>query len=490
MRVGELIPLGEWLPDLPDYLNPGATVIKNAIPGSKSYLPIGSLEAFTSAASAAILSGVAAKDDAGNSANFAGSTGDLYKLSTASAWAVVSKALGYNTADTDTWNWTKWGEQVLATNFAEAIQEYTLGTSSLFADLAAGAPKARYITVVGDFVMVGNTFDATDGNVPYRVRWSAIGDPTDWTVSATTQADYQNLDSSFGEVRGVVGGVYGAAFQEKAISRITYVGSPSVFSFDRVETARGAFIPDIATLGQTSFYIAEDGFYAFTYDRSEPIGEGKVDKTFFADLNVAFVHRVRSAVDPINKLIIWAYPSNSSITGNPDKLLIYSWTYNWWGCAEVDCETLFQFISLGYTLDGLDAITTDIDTLSPSLDSKVWQGGDLSLAAFDTSHQLSTFSGTALSAILETGEFQVFDGYKSLISRARPIVDNAATLQAGTRNTDQQSVTWGSVKSQNDSGNCSLRSNGFRHRLRINTSGDFTHAQGVELLEAVKTGRR
>ena len=297
MKIGELIPLGEWMPDLPDYLNPGATVIKNVIPAKDSYRPLASLQALTSAASGVVLAGIGVKDDSGTSHDFLGTTSTLEKLATDNTWADVKKVGGYTTGDTDTWNFTRWGEQVLATNFADAIQEYTLGTSSVFADLAASAPKARYIATTNDFVLVGNTFDATDGNVPYRVRWCAIGDPTDWTVSATTQADYQDLESAYGDVQGVVGGSYGAVFQEKAISRLTYIGSPAVFGVDRVEPARGLFIPtSLTTLGQTSFYAAEDGFYAFTYDRSEPIGAERVDKTFFRDLNGTYAYRVRSAV--------------------------------------------------------------------------------------------------------------------------------------------------------------------------------------------------
>ena len=257
-----------------------------------------------------------------------------------------------------------------------------------------------------------------------------------------------------------------------------------------MEPARGLFIPtSLTTLGQTSFYAAEDGFYAFTYDRSEPIGAERVDKTFFRDLNGTYAYRVRSAVDPINKLVIWAYPSNSS-TGNPDKLLIFNWAINRWSYAEIDCETLFQFLSLGYTLEGLNTVGTNIDLFTVSLDSRVWQGGDLVLSAFDADHKLASFTGATLSAILETNEFQLFDGYKSLISRVRAIVDNAATIQVGVRGRDQDSVTWGTAASQNASGNCAVRSNAFRHRLRMNTSGDFTHAQGFELLEAAKRGRR
>ena len=33
------LPFGEWLPDLPDHVNPGATQAKNVFPAVNSYRP-------------------------------------------------------------------------------------------------------------------------------------------------------------------------------------------------------------------------------------------------------------------------------------------------------------------------------------------------------------------------------------------------------------------------------------------------------------------
>ena len=33
------VPFGEWLPDLPDHINPGATEAKNVYPAVNSYRP-------------------------------------------------------------------------------------------------------------------------------------------------------------------------------------------------------------------------------------------------------------------------------------------------------------------------------------------------------------------------------------------------------------------------------------------------------------------
>ena len=69
---------------------------------------------------------------------------------------------------------TSFGDQVIATNGVDPIQSLTLGDAN-FADLQPGAvgppivgeaPRAKYLAVVKDFLMVGNTVDDVDGPRP------------------------------------------------------------------------------------------------------------------------------------------------------------------------------------------------------------------------------------------------------------------------------------------------------------------------------------
>lgn len=487
------IPFAEWLPDQPDHANPGATEAKNVIPAEQSYKQLNGLNIHSSALAARAQGAVAAIDSSGNIYDFVGTSTKLYKLETDATFTDVAQVGGYTTAADGYWNFQQWGDDILATNFDDPIQTYTLGVSTKFADLHATAPQARYITQVRDFVVVGNTYDATDGNVPNRVRWSAIGDPTaSWAVSASTQADYEDLNSAKGWVQGVVGGEYGVVFQESAISRMTYVGSPAVFQFDEVESERGCYIPrSIVQVGHLIFYISEDGFYVFNRESSTPIGAGKVDKTFFNDFDENYKDRVTAAADPINKLIIWAYPSTSATSGNPDKLIIYNWKDNRWSHAEVTTEMIFTSESLGYTLEDLDVITTDLDALPFSLDSRAWTGGSRLLSAFNTDHKMCFFNGSALSGVIETAEFQLYKGNRANLTRLLPIVDGTTTVQVGTRNLHTDSVSWTAAVSPNSTtGECDVRSNARYHRVRVNTSGSFNHAQGVEIVSASKAGRR
>ncbi len=214
------VAFSEWLPDLPPMDNQGVTVALNVLPFGDSYKSSPSAVVYSTALAARCQGATSGRDTAGNTYNFAGDASKLYQMSSAS-WADVSKGGGYTTGSQERWNFTQWGSQILATNYGDAIQEFTMGTSTLFANLSATAPKARYISVVRNNVVAANTDDTTDGPVPYRVRWSAIGDATAWTPSVSTQSDFQDLDGEGGWCQQIVGGEIGTVFQERSIWRMT-----------------------------------------------------------------------------------------------------------------------------------------------------------------------------------------------------------------------------------------------------------------------------
>ncbi len=491
------ITFGEYLPDLPDFENPGAIVAKNVIPSGASYKEFPDISVYSSNGLTARCQGaVFGKDASGNTFNFAGDVSKLYKLGGA-AWADVSKVGGYTTGSDERWFFSTYGQRLLATNFTDAIQTYTMGSSSVFADLAATAPLARYIAQLNNFTVVCNTYDAVDGNVPHRVRWSGIADPTSWTVSASTQADFEDLESSNGWVKQVYGGEYGVVFQERAINRMSYVGSPIVFQFDTVETGRGLLASGGSVkIGNFIFYLGLDGFYVFDGNQSIPIGENKINTTFFSDVDLSYLDRIYSTADLDKQVVYWSYPGSGNNAGLCNKILMYNYAPNAtkrWSYAEVNTEVIYISLSEGYTLDSLDTVSTNLDTLTPSLDSRVWTGDNYILSAFNSSHKLATFTGSALTATIDTTEGQLIEGSKAILRLLRPLVDgpNATiTVQIGTRDNLTDSVAFGSAISANSMGEYTARSNARYHRARVNISGGFTHAQGIEVLKYTSGGRR
>lgn len=487
-----IIPFGEWTPDLPKLGNPGTTTAKNLMPSKAGYKPFNSQTVYSNALTAYCRGAFSAVDSAGNISSYAGDATKLYRL-VGTTQTDSSKSGGYACASDSYWEFAKWGNTCIATNFDNPMQVITLGGST-FADLAAGAPRARCISVVRDFVMVGNTYDVSDGNVPNRVRWSALNDSTDWTVSPTTQADYQDLQGNGGWVQSIVGGDRALIFQERAVWMATYVGSPVVFNFDVIEEARGAFCArGVIKVGGVVYYIADDGFYAIQGGQSIPIGFGKVDSTFLADLNDDYLHRVTAAALPNDKIVMWSYPGSGSADGTPNKIILYNWASQRWAIVELDHEILFRAMSVGTTLDGLDSINGQLDQLAFSLDSKVWMGGKLQLSAFNTSHRQTYFTGTAMDATIETGEFQPegTEGMRSEITEVMPIVDGGThTVQMGTRETQGGTIAWGGVSTENTTGICPVRSNSQFHRTRVNITGSWTDATGVKLTKYAPVGKR
>jgi len=500
--MGLQIPFGEWLPDLPatqltDSRSgvTGVVTATNVIPDEKSYRPFPALVTFSTSLGARCQGGVIATDPAGVNYNYAGDASALYRLTT-QTFSAATRAIGgaYTTAADDYWEFANWGNTVIGVNgFTDLPQQISLGAAQ-FVDLATGV-KTKHIATMRDFVVFGNVSDSA-ANV-YRVRWSAINNPASWTVDAATLADFQDLPSEGGPVQKVLGGEYGVILQQRSVWRMLFVGSPLVFQFDPIHKNIGAYIPQAAIRYQNfSFFLATDGFYEFDGSQLNPIGSGKVDKFFLADLNTNYFLRTHAAIDPANRLVLWAYPSGNTIGGNPDKLLVYSWAFRRWALVSgLNIELILQSLSTGYTLDGLDAVSTNLDALAWSLDSVQWTGGQLILAAFNATNQLARFNGSAMAATLETGEFQLFPGYRAQINEVRPNViglSASLTISIINRNNLTESASIGGVATYpNATGFVETRVDAryFRIRMETGASVDFTHLIGLEV-EAVKGGIR
>lgn len=478
-----VIRFGEWLPDLPDFENEGATEAKNVIPAARGYRPLRSLNTYSSALDGRCRGAVSASDKNAANYTFAGSGDRLYRL-VDTVMTDASKAGGYSLGVSAGWEFAIWGETVIAVSVDAPTQTISMGGTA-FADLIASIrkPKAHHIGVVRDFVVLGNTFDSIDGAVPYRVWWSAIDDASNFDPSATTQCDFQNLLGGGGPVQKIVGGEYGVVVQRRAIVRMSYEGSPTVFRFDEVDRNRGAISAGAVTsLGSVVFFIADDGFYAFDGSTSTPIGKGKVDATFLADLDPAHLDRISATVDPINAVVFWAYPGAGNNNGTPNKLIIFDWPSGKWARAEIETEYLFRGIAAGYSLEGLDSISGSLDALPASLDDPLWKGGALLPAAFTSAHLLAYFTGEPMDATVETGEVQMFEGKRAFVRALRPFVGGTGTItiRIGSRDRQTDPVSWGPGTGLNALGNAEMRASARYQRARVVISGGFDHAIGID----------
>ena len=131
--------------------------------------------------------------------------------------------------------------------------------------------------------------------------------------------------------------------------------------------------------------------------------------------------------------------------------------------------------------------------MTTSLDSRFYAGGFFQLSA-GKDKKIHTVTGAPLDAVLETTEFEPATMRQSLIRGVTPYVTSRSTtptmtVQVGSRSRQIDSPSFSTAVSLNDDNNCPARSSGRYHRVRVNVSGTWRYALGIDV-DAVGMGKR
>ena len=457
------ITFGEWMPDQPG-LTGALMDAKNVVSQAVGYGPLPSAATFSAAASENLTTLVAGKTPGNATKLFAAGSTKIFDVSGTGVLTDVSKSGGYTpNANNDRFRFTQFGNVIIGTNFSNAMQAYTLGTSTLFADLAASAPISKYVTVVRDFVVAAFTNESSV-NYPSRVRWSDINDETNWTSSATSQADYQDLADG-GHIVGIRGGEFGLILCEKAVYRMTYIGTPLIFQFDNISRGKGCIAAgSIAQTQGVTFFLSDDGFYACDGQNVTPIGAEKVDRWFFLNADEGAFDTMSAAVDPVRKLVIW----NFKTTFAQRQLIIYNFKTQKWTYGDAGSDYISDASTAATSLENLDSISASIDALTVSLDSILYMGGKYFLGGTNGAYVV-TYNGQPATGNIVTGDIAAG---RSIVTLARPQVDNgSASVSAASRTLLSDVVVFGTAVAADSENRVSLRSNGNYHRLQVTPTG-------------------
>jgi hypothetical protein len=519
----------EWLPDQPSILD-SVSEANNVIPLAIGYGPFKSAVNYSGAASEDLNNCFSAKLD-NDVFIFAGGATKLFKVDNTDLSLVdESKSGGYTGANR--WQFLQFGSLALASNGSEKIQAYDVNSSTAFADASSDAPIAKYITAVRDFVVAANIGAGTN---PNKVQWSGINDASTWTATATSQSDFQLLPDG-GDITGIVGGEFGIVFLEKAIVRMSYIGSPLIFQFDTISRNVGCIEGNsIAQYSGTAYFLSDDGFYATNGQTLNGIGSEKVDRYFFNNANIGDIDSISAAVDPERNLVIWNY---GNVSGGR-SLLIYNFETQKWCEADTDVDYLSTLATSGTTLDGLDAAynvtagsfvatkqytirtvgNTDftligavantvgvlftatgsgsgtgvaidmaasaaalktVDSLVTTLDDRLYKGGKFLFGGVrDT--RIITFTGTYATGSIITNDLEY--GYNSVLTLIRPSVDNgSASVSVASRRMLNDTITYGATVTATEEDRCSVRSAGRYHRIALTPTGaNWSSAIGMDI---------
>lgn len=388
----------------------------------------------------------------------------------------VQEQTDYTATVDERWRFKQFGNYVVAVNINDAPQVYELNVSSVFADLGGSPPNARHIAIWGDQLALFN--DRT-------VTWSDTDDITNWS---TLNAGSQTFPDG-GNIAGSTDATNPIIFQKSAIRFAQFVpGSLEVFTFTKIHDRRGCAAPySIASRGEFTFFADAGGFYQITLGgQIMPIGKEKVDRTVFSEIEGSSLAAIYGEVDPFHTRVYWAARVNST-DDSFDRIYVYDWDIGEFARIDASMGILFPLGSgtVGYTLDGLDAISSSIDALEFSLDSNVWKGGSPVMAAFDSDFKLGFFAGPNAEATFTTQEMGGTTGQLTMVSSLYPVIDNDNTkVTIGTRMKRGDSVVFtpeltpSSVTGRVDK----ISTSRFhRFKIRVPAAEVWTAAQGVDV---------
>lgn len=264
---------------------------------------------------------------------------------------------------------------------------------------------------------------------------------------------------------GIHGGdQHGVILQSGGVTRITYVGPPVVFQFDLISNDIGCIYRRASIRAENyTYFLSKSGFCRTDGVGIERIGAGKVDR-FFLDALHTSEAQIMASYDPMNKLVMWAYPTSAGSASTCNRLLAFNTETSQWTYADVTLESL---ITPGRGLSGSYATGTVMAFNSGS------------------SMVLGKFQGTAGSAVFETSDAEFNPGGRAYVDGIKPNVESsgtapAMTVRVGYRDDLGTTPSYTSATSANAAtGFADCRVDAKYHRAEITITGNFDRATGI-----------
>lgn len=461
---------------------------KGVYPSKTGYTPIKSLQNYSTATLTGTAVGFfAATTTAGGKVLFIGTRTKLYKFDDTLGFVDYTRSSGgdYNVPADDYWSFTQFGSQVIAVNINDDPQVIDIDTAATAFSALGGSPeKSRYVTVVGDFVVL-----ACQSATPRKVINSAINDATGWTIG-TNLCDEQDFADG-DRITGIAGGEYGWVVQEKAIRRMIFQpGFDQAFRFERVERERGCATGyGLIAIKDTLYFPAVDGFYSF-HDGPIPIGHQRINMWFNSNSDTARFFSVIGFTDPFAPRVYWAFYNSSSSTAL-DRLLIYDWSLDQWSYATQSAQFWGSTRAASTSLEGLDTYG-DIDggAIPYPFDSRVWEGGLPAVAAITTDGKLAFLEGsTPMGATLLTTPMQLTPSARSFVRDVYPMgIFHGATqtMRVGRREHGGTETSYSaSISPSTRAGTFRAHRSGriheFEHTLTQTSGTMWGHAEGLDI---------
>jgi len=509
----------EWIPDRIPVQAPGVADVDRMIPvadGWRAY-PMPMATGYGSLGQPCRGAG-SGRTQSGQNFVVAGTVDELW-LARPSAFADVSKGGGYGLSASDRWDFTLYGNRIIAVAAGEAPQSYDIGVSALFADLSADASFARCIANFREFIVLGDIVGrgvnaAAIGTQEGAIHWSGVGAPTSWpqigsAAAVNAQSDFQPLSGAGGAVMDIVPvGEFAIILRERQTIRMDYVGGVNTFEFRILDESRGALLRNCAvSVGGRVYFLSSEGFMMCDGARLYPIGHEKVDRTILSQLGRTSVALASMSAAHVarDRMVQWSLSLGST---DASTLLGYQYELDRWTKASFPAEAILTVFPGGGSLDAPPLATLDMDDTDPAelgavdMDTLV-SSTELVPALMLTGGNLYTLDGDPLFGSMTMGDYEAPDGLRHLLLSMRAVgkgespgpVGFGMTARLSTRDNSGDPVEFpypsppgkGAVLDSNSY--LKFRAVGRYFQLRLFFAGSVTLFEGVDPI-LVKQGTR
>ncbi len=464
------IPFGAYTPDQAEHLTDGLVTCDGVYPIANGYAPVKDFSEIADALDAKFRGGASFVASNGTARMLAGDATDLYTLG-GGVWTSVS---GSHTVN-GRWAFTQFGDDIIAT-FGSTPVTYDLTTDTA-GTLTGSPPTADLCCTVRDFVILGR-----DNGNNQLIANCGQGDVTNWATDGAGEVPLY----TGGKLMGLVGGEYGLLIQRFSVKRLTYTGdNTSPWQVDEISTNYGCKAEgSVATAGRLTFFYSDRGFVLCDGNDVKPIGAEKIDRTFAAAYGDSDLDNMWSAVDPVRTIVVWAMPG---------KLWMYNWTLDRWSTASVSVSAVFNSFSEAVSIDDLDALYGDLDSIPYSLDDPRFAGGSPRLTVVHFDGRFGVLGGDNVAATLTLPFMELADNRVSRVSFVRPLTDatDGISLVTNSRQRLGDTGTNATFSYFHASGDMPVRlaARSIRFSLQYEAGAAWNYCQGLET-EFEAGGRR
>lgn len=218
---------------------------------------------------------------------------------------------------------------------------------------------------------------------------------------------------------GAALGTFCVAYKATSMYLGQYVGSPIIWSWQRIPGEIGTAGPEsVVVMGSQHYFVGPSDFYVFDGTVPQSIGEG-VREWFFQNLSLPYRANIVGVADVPRSLIYWYYPSINSTGGALDSVLVYNTSTGKWGKRSLTVQVPVTYVAGAITYDTLGSLYSTYDSLpTTSYDSPFWLT-DQTVPGVFQGNSLYSITGEPGASWMTTGDFGDMTGW-SFLARVTP----------------------------------------------------------------------